>query len=297
MPARIRSAAFVGRTTPLTRGSISLAVKAGRKCISSAGIDPSDIGLLIFCGIYRDENIGEPAIASLIQSKLGLNLLSDGKKATFAFDILNSGCGVITAMHVADSHLRSQPAGYALIVAADSIPDKGHTKGFPFQPAGGAILLEWSSDKKGIIDFRFDTYPTEKEVFRSFIEYNDGKDGGVRKGQYLRFEEDPQFLRKSIPAAVGTVDKLLSKNSIGVRDVDMFLTSQRPTGFPKEFEKGIGVEGKTVDLTTTYGNVHTASLAACLDKVMVNDRLPPNKTMVLVNIGSGISVASALIRT
>ncbi|MDG6224205.1 MAG: 3-oxoacyl-[acyl-carrier-protein] synthase III C-terminal domain-containing protein [Candidatus Thermoplasmatota archaeon] len=298
MGSRIRSAAFVGKSlNPFSRGAISLGVKAARKCIHNSGIDPSDIGLLIFCGIYRDENIGEPAIASLIQSNLDINLLSEGEKGTFAFDILNSGCGMVTALHVADSHLRSGGGEYAMIVASDHIPIPSHTEGYPFQPGGGALLLERSDEDRGLTDFRFDTYPTDKEAFHSFIEYRDGKEKGKKKGQFLRFEEDPHFLEKGVSGALMTVNKLLERNSLSIDDVRSILPSQSPTGFPIALGKGLGQEKRTIDLTSIHGNLHTAGLAACLESAMESDKLPANSNLLLVNVGSGISVGAALLRT
>jgi len=298
MISQIRSVGFVGKSlNPLTKGSISMGVRAARKCVDSSGIDPSDIGLLIFCGIYRDENIGEPAIASIVQSKLGLNLLTKGDKATFAFDLLNSGCGVLTAIHVADSNIRSGSSKYALIVASDSIPIPTHTIGFPFQPGGGAVLLERSTDGKGLADFRFDIYPTDKDMFHSFIEYEDGAGSGEKKGQFLRFEENPEFLNKVVSGAVTTVKKLMEKNSLAADDIAIVLPSQSPKGFPSSFGRASGMGAKVTDLTDTYGNLHTAGIVACMEKAMKGGKLPDGGNIILLNVGSGISVGAALLKT
>lgn len=298
MGSMIRSAAFAGMgRTPLFRGgSISMGVKAAKKCLDRSKIDPSEIGLLIFCGIYRDENIGEPAIASFIQSKLGLNRLSNGDRATFAFDILNSGCGVLTAMHVADSHIRSGLARYALIVASDSVPIRDHTEGFPFAPGGGALLLESSDGEKGLVDFRFDTYPTDGEVFRSFIEYRDGTKKGEKKGQYLRFERDEGFLKEGIKGAERTIRELLKRNKLSLNDIKKVFTSQSPPGFPSGLEKALGTEGKVIDVTAKHGNLHTAGMIAGMESVMQSGKRPLSGNYLLVNIGSGISVSAALLK-
>ncbi len=298
MGSMIRSAAFAGMgRAPLFRGgSISMGVKAAKKCLDRSGIDPSEIGILIFCGIYRDENIGEPAIASFIQSKLSLNRLSNGEKATFAFDILNSGCGVLTAMHVADSHIRSGLARYALIVASDSVPIRDHTEAFPFAPGGGAVLVEGTDKAGGLVDFRFDTYPTDGEVFRSFIEYQDGSRKGERKGQFLRFERDPRFLEGGIKGADRTVRELLKKNKLSVNDIAQVFSSQSPEGFPSGLSKALGMDGKVVDVTGKLGNLHTAGIIASMEKSFKEGKKLPAGNYLLVNIGSGISVSAALLK-
>ena len=53
--------------------SIEHAVVASEACIKRAGIDRNDIDLIINIGLYREENISEPAMAPLIQKRLGIN--------------------------------------------------------------------------------------------------------------------------------------------------------------------------------------------------------------------------------
>ena len=46
------------------RGSIAHAARAGRDCVSRAGVALQDIGMLINTGVYRDDNLVEPAMAA-----------------------------------------------------------------------------------------------------------------------------------------------------------------------------------------------------------------------------------------
>jgi 3-oxoacyl-[acyl-carrier-protein] synthase-3 len=50
-----------------------LAVAAAKTCLHRAGRAPGDVDLLINAGIYRDRNMGEPALAALIQQDIGAN--------------------------------------------------------------------------------------------------------------------------------------------------------------------------------------------------------------------------------
>jgi hypothetical protein len=48
--------------------------------------------------IYRDRNLGEPALAALIQDDISANPEDPHKNAhgTFSFDVANGTCGVLT---------------------------------------------------------------------------------------------------------------------------------------------------------------------------------------------------------
>ena len=60
-----------GRRKATARG---LADAAARKCFALAGRKPGDIDMLINVGMYREDNMGEPALAALIQEDIGANL-------------------------------------------------------------------------------------------------------------------------------------------------------------------------------------------------------------------------------
>ena len=48
-------------------GAIKLADDAAQACLAAAGRGADEIDFLINAGVYRDNNIGEPAVASIIQ--------------------------------------------------------------------------------------------------------------------------------------------------------------------------------------------------------------------------------------
>src|SRR6476620_11719056 len=88
--------------------ALRLAVRAARDCLRDAGRRPHDIDLLINAGIYRDRNLGEPALAAMIQEDIGANPEDPhaGSHGTFSFDVMNGSCSVLTALQVVDGFLR-----------------------------------------------------------------------------------------------------------------------------------------------------------------------------------------------
>src|ERR1700751_5707493 len=86
-----------------------LADAAARACLAQAGKEPDDLDMLINVGIYREDNMGEPALAALIQEDIGASLGQPptGRRGTFSFDLLNGACGVISAAQIESGLLRS----------------------------------------------------------------------------------------------------------------------------------------------------------------------------------------------
>ncbi len=51
--------------------ALHLAVSAAQTCLERAGRNADDLDLLVNVGLYRDRNLGEPALAALIQEDIG----------------------------------------------------------------------------------------------------------------------------------------------------------------------------------------------------------------------------------
>ncbi|MFW0793757.1 hypothetical protein AAFP30_08100 [Gordonia sp. CPCC 205515] len=122
--------------------AIDLAARAGRAAMADAGVDTVDV--LIHVGVYRDDNIVEPAVAALIQKKIGIGLdYRPGDHHLYSFDLMNGACGVLTAMSVGGA-LLATGASTVLITAADAHPGgdaADRSPDFPYTPTGAAVLI------------------------------------------------------------------------------------------------------------------------------------------------------------
>ncbi len=74
MGALIESFATVrGHHEPFAQGALKLADAAIATCLERAGRAAADLDLLVNAGVYRNDNLGEPALAALIQEDVGAN--------------------------------------------------------------------------------------------------------------------------------------------------------------------------------------------------------------------------------
>lgn len=99
------------RVSPSDTLPSDLAIPAARKAIENAqGINLDDIGLVIFCGIERDQS--EPATAHTVQNALGL-------KANHAFDVSNACFGFLHGVEIANHFIKSGATKYALVTTGE----------------------------------------------------------------------------------------------------------------------------------------------------------------------------------
>ncbi|MFI6044052.1 hypothetical protein ACIA8C_20645 [Nocardia sp. NPDC051321] len=145
MPTEILSAAV--NTDPDTGSYIELATRAARTCLARAGVGVDEVGMLVNAGIFRDNNLCEPAVAALIQKRLGLGLdYRPGRVPAFSFDVMHGAAGLLHAISVAESFLFGPDVEYALLIAGDAHPSaRRDVTDTLYTPSGAAILLGKSS--------------------------------------------------------------------------------------------------------------------------------------------------------
>ena len=115
-----------------THSIIELAARAGEDCIKRSGKEKKEISLIINVGVFRDKNIMEPAIVTLIQQRMGVNLiLEDTRYHTFAFDMLNGAGGMLNAAQAVSALLANGDAQCALILGGDVHPSRNQNEAFP----------------------------------------------------------------------------------------------------------------------------------------------------------------------
>ncbi len=155
-----------------------LADGAAEACLAAAGVPAGAVDLLVNTGVYRDHNLGEPALAALIQEDIGANPGDPaiGGHGTFSFDVANGTCGPLTALQLVDGLLATGTVGRALVLASDADPGDGMAPGFPFGATGGAVLCGWDVATEGFVDFRWAT-------FSEFIDLFDARSAVRRQAQ------------------------------------------------------------------------------------------------------------------
>ena len=272
--------------------SIALEISAARRCLGGAGLSADDVSLLVNAGIYRDDNIAEPAIASLIQRKLGANVDINGTPGTFSFDLSHGGCGFVTGMMLADQLLRTTATPYGIVVAGDAEPTPGCSEGFTYRPAAAAVLLEAGGEHEGFLGFRADVDSARVGAHTGRLEWR-GRDQG-RHWLVVRSSDD--YAEACVEAAAGAVSAFLAEAGVAADEIDVVVPSQSPPRFIAGLRAVTGMGDRVVDVTAEAGDVHTAGVGFAFERARRDGLLEPGAQVLFVAVGAGISTALALYR-
>jgi len=319
----------VGTSRPHLRmggmGSIKLADEAAHACLQRAGRSAAELDFLINAGVYRDNNIAEPAVASIIQEDIGANPDPplQGGHGTFSFDVVNGACGVLTGMHILDGFLTSGAINLGIVVTADADPERGshwdfpfglvraagrvsreHSR-FPFAPAGGAVLLSRTEDeRKGFSRFAFATYSEFKHLLEAEVRWQEGpipravadRVPGLEPGNnVLRIHEEEGYAARAAECAATSARTFLESTGLEPLDIDLLVPSPTPAGFPDAFIQALGIPADRVArVDESFGRVHTAGPVAALEGVMRTGQFGDARNVLFATVASGITVGLAL---
>ena len=214
--------------------AVDLAESAGRGLLTRLGIEPSDVGGVVFVSQTPDYVL--PASACVLQHRLGL------PKNALAFDV-GLGCSAYPyGLAVANGLLVSQMAKRMLVLVSDVLTPLAHSEdpgvtGL-FGDAASATLLEWDEDANDLLAFDLGSdgagelllivpvgqsrYPTEKE-------FADRAPNALKESsphpRHLNMAgaEIFSFTLREVP---GVVTRVLERAGREKEDVDYFLFHQ-----------------------------------------------------------------------
>ena len=159
---RLTKAVIAGVGTSLPTSTtpkiMELSLAATRAALTESGNSPTDIGLLTYTGIYRDEYLSEPAFAAMLADKLRLHdPTAVDHPPFFSFDLLNGSLGFLQACYFTAQRIQSGRITAGIIATAEVEPQPTHLLGLA--ASGGAFLLRGTShtddDAAGFGDFVF----------------------------------------------------------------------------------------------------------------------------------------------
>jgi len=280
-----------------------LADAATRTCLAQAGKEPGDVDMLINAGIYREDNMGEPALAALIQEDIRANLGQPpiGGRGTFSFDLLNGICGVISAIQLESGLLRSGVIRLGAIVASDVDPNLKNSRAAFLRPAGGAMLLGWDDSLAGFTDFYMETFPEYEDLFMSGLVWQERHGHRVPQratGQHqMVIEEKPGYQARLADCAEEVTRRFLRRLGMGLDEIDLLVPAPSSADFLDTLRARLGVPSDRVAyITEDLEGAYTTGPIAALQAAIRSGRLGEARNTLMLAAGAGITVALALYR-
>ena len=278
---RTRYIAGEGETTA------TLAADACRKALGEAGLDATEVDLIVLATATPDQTF--PSSATKVQALLGI-------RDCIAFDVHAVCTGFLYALSVADAMLRGGNAKTALVIGAETFSRildwEDRTTCVLFGDGAGALVLRAEeTEERGILATRLHADGRPGDML--YVDGGPSTTGTVGK---LRMKGREVF-RHAVVNLADVLNEVLAASGLTADDVDWVVPHQANARIIDATARKLGLSPERVVLTVDrHANTSAASVPLALDVAVKDGRIKRGDLVVLEAMGGGFTWGAAALR-
>ena len=264
-----------------------MALDASRHALKAAGLEASDIDLIIVATSTPDMVF--PSTACILQNKLGA-------AGCPAFDIQAVCSGFVYALTVADAMIRAGTAQRALVVGSEIfsrlLDFNDRTTCVLFGDGAGAVVLE-ASDAPGILSS--DLHADGRHV--GILCVPGHVSGGQVSGLPLLTMDGPAVFKLAVGVLESAARAALDKAGLTEADIDWLVPHQANIRIMQGTARKLKLPmDKMVVTVDQHGNTSAASIPLALDHAVRSGQIKQGETVLLEGVGGGFTWGAVLLK-
>ena len=286
---RQRTGIITRRRAGKDQSLMDMAVVASNEAIKRAGIDPQEIGAVIFSTISHPYQT--PSAASLLADKIGANPAP-------AFDISAACAGYCYGIAQADALVRSGVAKYVLVVGGEKLSDfidpTDRSISFLLADGAGAAIVG-PSDTPGIAPTVWGSDGSHWDsvsMTASLLDFRDGE------ASWPTLRQDGMTVFKwAVWEMVKVAKEALVVAGVKAEDLSALVTHQANIRIIDELVKQLQLPENVVvarDIINT-GNTSAASIPLAMDQILKDGVVKPGGLALQIGFGAGLAFAAQVV--
>ncbi len=265
-----------------------LAAEAARRALDTAGLNGSEIDLIIVATATPDMQF--PSTATIVQQKLGID------NGCPAFDVQAVCAGFMYALTTANAYIKSGMAKNALVIGAETfsriVDWNDRTTCVLFGDGAGAVVLS-ASDEPGIIHAKLKADGNYLNLLNA-----PGKiaDGQICGSPYITMD-GPGVFKFAVKMLAKIADEVISEAGYTAEQIDWIVPHQANRRIIESTAKHLGLSMDKVVLTVQdHGNTSAASIPLALDAGIRSGQIKRGQNLLLEGIGGGFAWGAVLLQ-
>ncbi len=268
---------------------MDMAVEASNEAISKAGIDPKEIGAVIFSTITHPHQT--PSAAALLADLVGANPAP-------AYDISAACAGYCYGIAQADALVRSGVAKYVLVVGGEKLSDfidpTDRTISFLLGDGAGAAIVG-PSDEPGISPSVWGSDGSHWDAVGMNASLLDLRDG-IATWPTLRQEGQTVF-RWAVWEMAKVAKQALEVAGVAAEDLSAMVTHQANIRIIDELAKQLKLPESVViarDIIYT-GNTSAASVPLAMHELLKSGQVKSGGLALQIGFGAGLAFGAQVV--
>jgi 3-oxoacyl-[acyl-carrier-protein] synthase III len=269
----------------------SMGTAAAREALKQAGIEPTDVDLIVLATSTPDQTF--PATAVTIQAELGI---TQGA----AFDVQAVCSGFVFALSTADNFLKSSQFKRALVIGAESFSRildwQDRSTCVLFGDGAGAVVVEaqrlnGAAMDRGILA----TCLRSDGRYRDKL-YVDGGPSSTGTVGHVRMD-GPEVFRHAVTKISEVIGATLAQAGHKASDIDWFVPHQANKRILDGAARKLGLNPERIIITVDkHANTSAASIPLALSTGCADGRIKPGDLVLIEAMGGGFTWGALLLR-
>lgn len=267
-----------------------LAAVAGAHALAAAGLEGSDIDMLILATCTPDRMI--PSAASYVHRNLGLGVAS-------SMDV-NAACtGFIYSLSLAVGMIASGAVDRVLVIGAEKISAyvslRHRATGVLFGDGAGAVVIEATDGDDGVLSISINSdgelcdLLSAEATGTTYMEFDRPDPTIVMEGR--------EVFRHAVTRMAEAAENSVAAAGLTLADVDMLIPHQANVRIIDATARRINLPAEKVFINiASYGNTSAATIPLALAEALEEGRIKPGDNVVFVAFGGGLTWGAATIR-
>lgn len=267
-----------------------LAVKAAQAALKSAGIESSDLDLIILATSTPDHLGGFPSTACVVQDKLGAH------NHCAAFDVQAVCAGFTYALAIADAFIRIGTYKKVMVLGAETFSRilnfQDRTTSVLFGDGAGAVILEASAEP-GILSAALHADGSQRDIL---CVPGRATNGGVEGAAFLTMD-GPAVFKLAVKVLEQVAHEALEKANLKSEQIDWLVPHQANIRIMEGTARKMGMSMDKVIVTVhEHGNTSAASIPLALDAGIRSGQIKRGQHLLLEGVGGGFAWGAVTIK-
>jgi 3-oxoacyl-[acyl-carrier-protein] synthase III len=275
--------------------SSHLGTEAARKLLTSKGVSPEEIEMIVLATVTPDMFF--PSTACLIQDRLGAS-------KAWGFDVSAACSGFVYALTVGAQFVGAGTHKKVLVIGSDvmtSILDfKDRATCVLFGDGAGAVLVEpAASDSEGILDFVNDVDGSGgcHLYMPAGGSLNPSSHETVDKRMHYVHQEGAQVFKYAVRRMSELAVEILERNGLKSSDLALVVPHQANLRIIRAMQERLGVDDSKILINIDhFGNTTAATIPLGLMDALEQKRIRKGDLVLLISVGAGYTTGAMLMR-
>jgi 3-oxoacyl-[acyl-carrier-protein] synthase III len=270
-----------------------LATTAAKRALTSAGIGPAELDLIIVATI--SPHMLMPSTACFVQAELGA-------VNAFAYDINAACAGFTYGLDLARNYIQNSPDMKILLIGSETLSARVNWEDrntcVLFGDGAGAVVLAGSDDGRGV--FGSSLHADGRLWKLLFMDSPKSRNPKLQQdnwqGAFIQMNGGDIF-KYAVRLMEDAVTGLLNKHGVNIEDIGLMIPHQANIRILNNLRERLKVPEEKVFINLSkYGNTSAASIPIALDEANRQGRLVRGEIVLLCTFGGGLTWGSLLMR-